>query len=344
MAKKEKPELSNSKLALVWIPIITALIGAAATILVVFLTGWLEKPKIFWPNPLLDQAELNLIEGNYPEAIKNFGEATPLEPDNPRITLGTYAALELSGRHEEAVQILQEGTKQVKKRATGGKEIRAVLTAAESSPEEGLEIVAASYKAFGFKNLAYKFLQLCVKEFEGAKRFKRALEDLAEELNFNVQAFTTSNIQVPPDAVYFNDSAYKVYDLGMTWHDAKRNCEELGGHLATITSQEEQNFIEGLIVNHSKNIYWLGGTDEAHEGQWEWITGEPFDYTNWDYNEPNNANENEHYLQIYRKANPYWAELSSTGKWNDLSYNAYVRESEVDYFSLDTVGFICEWS
>ncbi|MCL1951780.1 MAG: hypothetical protein FWF60_03020 [Oscillospiraceae bacterium] len=343
MAKKEKSPLTEHWFVCIVIP----LLSIAVTIFVVFLAGWLEKPKIFWPNPLLDQAELHLIEGNYPEAIRDFGEATPIEPDNPRIWLGTYAAQELSGHHEEAVQTLREGTKQVKKGATGGKEIRAALEVAETSPEEGLEIVAESYKSFGFKSLAYKFLQLCVREFDGAKRFVRALEDLAEELNLNIQEITTTTTQVPDDAVYFNGHAYKVYDLGMTWHDAKRKCEELGGHLATITSQAEQNFIEGLITNHERNIYWLGGTDETQSGQWEWVTGEPFEYTNWDIWQPDNdnfhGNQDEHFLNIYRFPNPY-VDGSFAGGWNDLQDNAYTYEDEMNYFSLDTIGFICEWS
>jgi len=183
MAKKEKPELSNSKLALIWIPIVCALIGLVGGLFAVFY----EKPKTFLPNPLLDQAEVDLVDEKYPEAIKEAEEAKNVEEDNPRIYLVIYAAQELSGHHEEAVQALREGTKHVKKRATGGKEIRAVLKAAETSPEDGLATVVECYRSFGskepgLKRLALRLLQVLVRMFEGVERFVRALAEVTEEI------------------------------------------------------------------------------------------------------------------------------------------------------------------
>ena len=56
----------------------------------------------------------------------------------------------------------------------------------------------------------------------------------------------------------------------MSWQDAKRLCEELGGHLATATSAEENNF----IYNHfaQDHYCWLCGTDQHQEGNWRWVT------------------------------------------------------------------------
>ena len=59
----------------------------------------------------------------------------------------------------------------------------------------------------------------------------------------------------------FNGRAYAVYDVSMTWHEAKAYCESLGGHLATITSAEEQLFVQSLIEDGSMNQYWLGATE-----------------------------------------------------------------------------------
>jgi hypothetical protein len=80
--------------------------------------------------------------------------------------------------------------------------------------------------------------------------------------------------QAPADSVEFNGRRYKFLDEGLTWHKAKERCEELGGHLATVNSAEELAFLVKLCRGR---YAYLGGTDENREGQWEWITGEPWD-------------------------------------------------------------------
>ena len=121
---------------------------------------------------------------------------------------------------------------------------------------------------------------------------------------------------IPSDAKGYNGHYYKVYTLSKSWKEAKAYCEELGGHLATITSAEEQTFIKTF----STGRYWLGGTDEQKEGTWKWITGEAWDYTNWNTGEPNNYSSGEDYLAIWPT------------KWNDLTNQ-----------SSEQSGFICEW-
>lgn len=142
------------------------------------------------------------------------------------------------------------------------------------------------------------------------------------------------------DAVEFNGHYYKMYDSSMTWQEAKAECESLGGHLVTITSQEEQEFVQTLIENGTKNQYWLGLVID--EG---WVTGEEVSYTNWDSIEPNHHSRSdgqiEEYVHILRISNPN-VSGSQAYAWNDM-YNDNTFPSEEDNFSLDTVGFICEW-
>ena len=140
----------------------------------------------------------------------------------------------------------------------------------------------------------------------------------------------------------FNGHTYAVYDIGMTWHEAKAYCESLGGHLATITSQEEQNFIENIVKDGKKNHYWIGAECEDKWGEWKWITGEEWNYNNWDNGEPNNSNNStENYAHIYRIPNPV-RRGSFFGAWNDINKNC-VYPKEENYFSLPYTGFICEW-
>jgi len=78
----------------------------------------------------------------------------------------------------------------------------------------------------------------------------------------------------------FNGHTYAVYDVGMTWKEAKAYAENLGGHLVTITSQAENDFVTNLIRNCTKNLYWIGAESEQRWGYWKWVTGEAWGYTN----------------------------------------------------------------
>lgn len=147
------------------------------------------------------------------------------------------------------------------------------------------------------------------------------------------------NTNIPSTAVEFNGHYYQVYDESMTWTEAKKYCESLGGHLATITSQEEQQFIESQLVNGQKSCYWLGGTDSAVEGKWNWVTGEEFSYTKWGADMPDNW-QDEDYLMIYKDPHP--SHTGNTfGFWNDLKENGTCQGTS--YFRKEIFGFICEW-
>lgn len=149
-----------------------------------------------------------------------------------------------------------------------------------------------------------------------------------------------------PEAVTFveyGNHKYVLYDISLTWHEAKSFCETLGGHLVTITSAEEQTIIEQLIENGSKKQYWLGM--DTFDGRW--ITGESIVYTKWDEAQPDKLDredgEYERYVQIYNEKNP--AELlvnSQKYHWNDVFYDN-TRKGEENFFSPEYVGFICEF-
>jgi hypothetical protein len=61
------------------------------------------------------------------------------------------------------------------------------------------------------------------------------------------------------------------------WEAAKALAEKRGGHLATITSQAENDCVKQL----SKQCGWLGGNDISVEGTWEWVTGEKWSFQSW---------------------------------------------------------------
>ena len=62
--------------------------------------------------------------------------------------------------------------------------------------------------------------------------------------------------------------------------------------MVTIGSQEENDFLSEVWGN---DLYWIGFTDEAEEGNWQWVTGEEVVYTNWHDDQPDNNNDEQHY-------------------------------------------------
>ena len=67
-----------------------------------------------------------------------------------------------------------------------------------------------------------------------------------------------------------NGHYYQFVDQILSWTDAAQSAEDAGGYLATITSAAADAFIFDLTVGSTA---WLGGSDAAVEGQWEWVTG-----------------------------------------------------------------------
>jgi len=112
----------------------------------------------------------------------------------------------------------------------------------------------------------------------------------------------------------YNGHSYYRSTGSAFWSAAKAACENMGGHLVTVTSAAENSFIFNLWPSG-----WIGLTDEVTEGQWRWVTGETYSYSSWNSGEPNNAG-NEDYVQFV-----------GGGRWNDLPNNVslpYVLEFE----------------
>jgi hypothetical protein len=111
---------------------------------------------------------------------------------------------------------------------------------------------------------------------------------------------------------------------GMSWYEARDEAHEIWhngirGHLATITSAAESDFLLDVLLptGVAPRAYWVGGfqSDGSPEpaGGWEWLTGEPWSFTNWHSTEPNNGGD-ENVLEVYgpNSSNPM-------GRWNDMT-------------------------
>ena len=100
-----------------------------------------------------------------------------------------------------------------------------------------------------------------------------------------------------------------------TWPAAKATCESQNGHLATLTSVEENGFLGSVV----QEVVWIGATDgkgegEAGAGTYGWVTGEPLSYKAWGVGEPNAASD---WCDFFTRCFEHCATLRPDGFWND---------------------------
>ncbi len=94
----------------------------------------------------------------------------------------------------------------------------------------------------------------------------------------------------------WNDSKYFISNNPSNWTSAKSSAAAAGGHLVSITSQEENN----QIFNWINEIILIGLNDIQNEGTPAWDNGDPFTYntindqntSDRDYGKMNNWNGN----------------------------------------------------
>jgi hypothetical protein len=126
-------------------------------------------------------------------------------------------------------------------------------------------------------------------------------------------------VEPAKDAVAFRGNHYKAFlDTNSTWWEAKFACDDIGGQLVVISTEQENEFVRRLAKDH---LVWLGGTDEFKEGEWTWDNGEAFKFKNWDAKQPS-ASPGYNFLILNGKS----------GKWADTTD-----------FSGKVKGYICEW-
>lgn len=126
---------------------------------------------------------------------------------------------------------------------------------------------------------------------------------------------------------YYDYFAYQSGD-DRTWTTAEQAAANsvfsgMNGYLVTITSQAEQDFIITNFSNFASGG-WIGASDAASEGVWEWVTGPEAgtvfwngapvggEFSLWNAGEPNDLGGED-----YAAFN----DVFSFNAWNDLGNN-----------------------
>ena len=111
---------------------------------------------------------------------------------------------------------------------------------------------------------------------------ERSLSIVAEDRGHGADCHSTF---VPVEIIeHDHDSRYEVVKADASWTEANDAAMRKGGHLATITSQEEMGKITKLCDDAGISYVWLGGYTDTRNGNIYgiWVTGENFNgYTRW---------------------------------------------------------------
>ncbi|MCB1242482.1 MAG: protein kinase [Verrucomicrobiales bacterium] len=144
---------------------------------------------------------------------------------------------------------------------------------------------------------------------------------------------------IPDTASTFGGHRYLFVKGQLPWPEAKTRAEQMGGHLATLTSKEEADFVHALCAEAlPKKPFqaWLGGTRErGKEAPWKWITDEAFTYQGvWDQDHAETEKLGQPaYLTVERRDGT----ADDIREWNNLA------QTTDPAFLAHIGGYVVEW-
>lgn len=293
------------------------LVAAVIIVLMVSIALFLRSPM----QRLKKQITLGqkyLSELDFEAAAAAFTTGFEIDPNNTSIIDGltnTYTewslALSEAGEFDSAIERLDEALALLDgNELLTDLEVSLYLDWSDMYLQQGDEDNALAILRMGQLKLGDERISKRISEIED-----RQQEEIVEEVE---------EPMVPIDAIRgSNDHYYYIYPAYGSWEEAKEYCESLGGHLASITSREEDEEVFRYMNEMGYESAYFGLSDEVSEGDWQWVNGEESDYMNWADGEPNGQYGVEFYAMYYY--------VYDEGGWNDGSFQ------EANKF------IICEW-
>ena len=93
-------------------------------------------------------------------------------------------------------------------------------------------------------------------------------------------------------------------------NDALAYCNEKGGILAEPSDSSAQSALESLMGNKR---WWIGATDTLSEGNFVWMSGAPWSYTNWHSGEPDEGGNGEDCVLLLGSHGGSWIDVPCDG-------------------------------
>lgn len=167
----------------------------------------------------------------------------------------------------------------------------------------------------------------------------RSIETVVSDKDTGYGASTTTSF-TPARVIDYShhSSRYEVVKQDISWADANAAAIRKGGHLVTITSQDEMNQISAMCEAAEIKYCWMGGYTmiDSTGCYGHWITGEDFNqYQAWYPGEPSRNDVDgteEKYLMLWN--------IKGVWSWNDERINP-AGEPELNY--RGKTGYVIEY-
>jgi len=138
----------------------------------------------------------------------------------------------------------------------------------EMNLDQGLLLPNAKAIAVGNWGNILLFHDISVREVSGKGTLLRA----------------SSPVTFTPDIKTFRGHRYQLVMVHESWESATQKAQQMGGHLATISSKEEDEWLQATFARilAPKKGLWIGASNGSETARrWSWVTDEPFAYANW---------------------------------------------------------------
>lgn len=181
------------------------------------------------------------------------------------------------------------------------------------------------------KSLSYPNINALANESKTEYRQLKKRSDAEHELirkNYQSSVSTNKTGENQKIGSFFGHK-YAFYDSqSISWSEAQAKCRAKGGHLMTINSPFEFNYLNNTLSQGRKGgFYWLGATGGS--GKWKWITGESTSYARTISVSGYTMDRCENYFSALGNCLAYCPAL------------AYLSEGFPSYSHIK--GYICEW-
>ncbi|XP_073347649.1 macrophage mannose receptor 1-like [Pagrus major] len=129
----------------------------------------------------------------------------------------------------------------------------------------------------------------------------------------------------------FESRCYNIVNnQNVTWVEARTQCQNMGGNLASIPSQRVQVFLTAAMIEAPTTDLWIG-MNNRNERRYYWTDGKPVRYNNWGFAGLNHHQAYERHRYAYEKKECAWMTTDPSivvGRWSKRSCN-------------ETAGFVC---
>ncbi|KAL0482582.1 trypsin-like serine protease [Acrasis kona] len=126
---------------------------------------------------------------------------------------------------------------------------------------------------------------------------------------------TAVTVKCPYGYSLYSGYCYKLFPNVLSYTGAKQYCATQGGYLATITTWQQNSWINEIVPDRCAE-FWIGGSRDSKDSNFKWDDRRFWGYENFDGNQPNSLGNYVSYI--------HGKQFGTVGKWRTIT-NLYIK-------------------